>query len=92
MGPAIVPQGNQTYEILSEITEHVCFGNNIKYVPGVDMGFFQVLNNSGDVIFTCPTNMLLSCLASTEEFEPKIAESVPIRGTNTHLRGAHESD
>ncbi len=85
LGPAVLPV-EKGYEVLTDVTIHKCFGTSIKYVQGADMGFFQILNGLGDVIFTCPTSMILSVQASTEEYVLKTADVVPIRGTSPHLR------
>lgn len=86
LGPAVLPV-EKGFEVLTDVTEHSVFGNSIKYVMGGDMGFFQILNNALDVVFTCPSNMILSVQAGTEEYVPAQATVTPIHGkpTNLHL-------
>jgi hypothetical protein len=59
LGPALIPLGEGKFETLSEPTQHVVFAQRVKYVVGTDMGFFQLENTQGEIVFACPTIMVM---------------------------------
>lgn len=59
LGPCFIPTGQNEMTLVAEATQHVITGNQLKHVFGADVGYLQILNNEGDVIFEAPTATVL---------------------------------
>lgn len=61
LAPCLMPNGERTYEVLSEGEIHEILGEKMRYYASPDQGFFHIEDLSGNVLFACPAHLVVWC-------------------------------
>lgn len=68
-GPVVV-MGQERSDLLVEPREHIIRGNEVKGSMVADVGYFQIVNSAGTVVFSAPAHSVLWSRVVEESVNP----------------------